>query len=272
MSEHIPAGLTNQPDHAVSSGGGGRQAAPMVLNRRVAGWCGVLAGVGLLVEGALWTASRWTPEVFADPTATITFFVSGGTTLRWAVLTGFVNLAFYVVFVGGLADRLRAATPTFAALSLLFGMIGAGIHSLVPFTHWYGVPAFLDAASVNRSAAEDAWIAVATVGHEAAGGAGSLFLGLSLLTGGLAIVVGRALPRALGWVGIVAGVSTLLTVFAPATPLSGLARAAFVPALFLAILFRIWGGAALSRPDDLDLAAEAPWWTTSDTGPPALRP
>lgn len=223
-------------------------ASGPALDRRVVGWAGVLAGVGLLVEAALWTASGWTPETFADPAAALAFLAEGGTTLRWAVLAGFVNLAFFVVFLAGLAARLQTRAPTTAAATLWLGMLGAGIHLLVPFAHWYGVPAFVEAAALDPEAAQAAWTGFVVVGHEAAGGAGSLFMGLSMLAAGWAVVTTRALPLPLGWLGLLAGAATVLTVFAPDTPISAAAGAAFLPALLLAIVFRIWAGIALTRP------------------------
>lgn len=52
---------------------------------------------------------------------------------------------------------------------------------------------------------------------------------------------------ALGWVALIGGTATVLTVFAPDTPLSGVAGAAYLPSLLLAITFRIWAGIALTR-------------------------
>lgn len=213
---------------------------------RTAGYSGVIAGLGLAVEGALWTSSGWTPDTFADPATALEFLADGGTILRWAVLTGFVNLVFFVVFVAGLAARLEATTPTAATATLWFGMIGAATHVIVPFSHWYGVPAFLDAVDRDPEAARSAWTAFVTVGHEAAGGAGSLFMGLSMLVAGWAMAAHRALPALLGWLGLLTGTLTVLTVFAPDTPVSALAGAAFMPALLLAIAFRVWAGIALA--------------------------
>lgn len=73
-------------------------------------------------------------------------------------------------------------------------------------------------------------------------------MGLSMLAAGCAIAVRRALPVLLGWLAVAAGTATVLTVFAPDTPISAAAGAAFLPALLLAIVFRIWAGLALTRP------------------------
>ncbi|MEO3795121.1 DUF4386 family protein [Nonomuraea sp. B10E15] len=219
----------------------------MTPDRRIAGWSGVLAGAGLAVEAALWTASGWSPATFADPAAALEFLRAEGGVLRLAMLSGFVNLVFLVVFVAGLAARLKDGTPTLASATLWFGMIGIITHVLVPLNHWYGVPAFLAAATREPEAAQTAWTAYAVVGHDAPSGAGSLFLGLSMVTAGWAAIAGRALPASLGWLGLVTGCATVLTVFAPDTVLSGVAGAVAMPSLLLAVVFRVWGGIALIR-------------------------
>jgi len=218
-------------------------------NPKVAGWCGIFAGVGLAVESILWVASGWNPTTFADPAAAMQFLSEGGTTLRWAVAAGFVNLVLLVLLVAGLAARLRALTPTLATATLWFGIIGISTHLLVPLSHWYGVPAFLDAAARDPQAARNAWTAFNIVGHEAAGGAGSLFMGLSMLTAGWAMIAHRSMSVLLGWLGVVTGAATVLTLFAPDTVLSGLAGVLFMPALLLAVVFRIWAGIALTTSD-----------------------
>jgi hypothetical protein len=220
------------------------------LNPRLTGWSGVLAGIGLLVEWVLWTASGWKPDTFDDPATALAFLDEEGTTLRWAVLSGFTNLVFLVIFLAGLAANLRARTPTLAAATLLFGMIGSATHVLVPMAHWYGVPAFLDAMERDRQAAEIAWSAFVTVAHDTAGGAGSLFLGLAMLTAGCAIIARQALAVLVGWLGLLAGLATVVTVFHPDTPLTAVAGAMYLPSLILAILFRIAAGLALIRWTD----------------------
>jgi hypothetical protein len=230
----VPAPATSQ---AVTTG-----ASP-----RAAGWCGIVAGVGLAIESALWTASGWDADTFDDPAAALRFLADDGTVLRWAVFAGFVNLVFLVVFTSGLAGRLRAKTATLASATLWFGMIGITTHVLVPMAHWFGVPAFLQAAERDPHAAEAAWTAFVTVGHDAAGGAGALFLGLSMLAVGWAAISAEDLSVRLGWLALLAGAATVLTLFEPETPLSGPAESLFAPSLTLAILFRIWAGITLIR-------------------------
>jgi hypothetical protein len=216
------------------------------INKKAAGWAGIVAGVGLLVEAALWTASGWTPATFTNPSTALRFLQDSGDTLRLAVFAGFVNLVFAVVFIAGLADRLRQNTPTRAAATLWFGMIGIGAHVLVPLAYWFGTPAFL---SADQAAALGSWTGFAAV-VAAVGGAGSLFAGLAMLVAGWATITHRALPVLLGWVAMLAGATAVLTVFAPDTPLSSLAGVVYMPSLLLAIAFRIWGGVALTRAHD----------------------
>jgi hypothetical protein len=218
------------------------------MNTKAAGVAGIVAGIGLMIEATLWITSGWTPATFSDPSSAVRFLQGSGDILRWAVLAGFANLVFLVLFVAGLAHRLHSRMPTLAAATLWFGMIGAGAHVLVPLAYWYGTPAFL---SADPAAAQGSWTGFAAI-VGAAGGAGSLFLGLSMVVAGWA-AIHRALPGApvaFGWFAVLAGAATVIAVFAPDTPLSGLASVVFMPSLFLAIAFRIWGGFALTQTFD----------------------
>jgi hypothetical protein len=222
--------------------------ADMDLRPRIAGVSGVLAGLGLALELGLFLASGWTPGVFADPPAALTYLQVGGAILRAAVFAGAINLAFTVLLVAGLAARLRTASPTGAAATLYFGLVGCAGHGLVPLGLWLGVPIFVALAQRDVQVASGAWGGFA-VFLEAAGGLGYLFMGLSMMAAAWAAVSARALPTLLGWVGLVGGGATVLNVLARATPLDGLAGAAFLPALLLTILFRCWSGVALWRSE-----------------------
>jgi hypothetical protein len=81
-------------------------------------------------------------------------------------------------------------------------------------------------------------------------------LGLSMAAAGWAAITHSALlaapaaPAALGWVVLLGGTATVLTVFAPDPPLSGLAGAVYLPSLLLAIAFRTWAGIAVTQTHD----------------------
>lgn len=218
----------------------------MFPTQRAAGIAGVLAGVGLLVEGAFWTISGWTPQTWDVPSTALDFLAESGTMLRVGVFVGALNLVFAVLLIAGLADRLRHAAPTAAAGSLYFGIIGVAAHGLVPIGLWLGVPMFLNLAAHDESSAEGSWGAFA-VFIAAAGGLGSLFAGLSTLAVGWAGLTKKVLPALLSWLAVIVGVATALTVLAAHTPLAALAGAAYLPSLVLAIVFRIWAGVHLLR-------------------------
>ena len=216
----------------------------MKLNPRIVGAAGILAGVGLAVEGVLFMTSGWTAQTFGDAQLALAFLKDSGTQLRAAAFAGSINLVLAAVFIVGLADRLQASAPTRAATTLYLGVIGIAGESLIPLGLWLGAPTFVELASHDPQAAASAWSGYA-VSQAAAGAVGSLFLGLSTLAAGWAIVARKAMPVLLGWVGVVMGAASAMTVLAAETPLAVLATAAYLPSLTLAIIFRIWAGIQL---------------------------
>jgi hypothetical protein len=63
----------------------------------------------------------------------------------------------------------------------------------------------------------------------------------------LAIISQREWPVLLGWLGVLTGASSAVTVLAAETPLTVLAAGAYLPSLTLAIVSRIWAGIGLWR-------------------------
>ena len=160
-----------------------------------------------------------------------------------------MNLAFLVLLTAGLAARLRLRTPTLAMATLWFGMIGIATHLIVPFSHSYGVPALLDVAARKSRGSRSGVDGVRRRRRSRGCGWSRDALPRPVdADGGVGLVAGRELSRFLGWVAIIGGIASVLTLFAPDTPLTGLAGAMFVPALSLAIVFRIWAGLGLMRP------------------------
>jgi len=211
-----------------------------------AGIAGILTGVALVGEFIFFMISGFTPEVSNNPAAALTFLRDSGVYLRIAVLLGATGIAFRIIYVAGLAARLHANTPTRAVATLYFGILGSFGHGLVALSLYVGIPMFVALAARDPGAAANAWGAfnVITSGFD---GIGNFLLGLVLLTAGWAIISRRALPVGAGWVGVLAGIATVIRVFATGTPLAALAFAAFFPSLLLAIIFDIWAGIALWR-------------------------
>jgi hypothetical protein len=221
-------------------------AKRLALSSRVAGIAGIAAGIGLALELALFVASGWSPEAFAVPQTAITYLGTGGDTLRAAVFAGLWNLVFATIFFLGMAARLATPAPFRAAAMLCFALLGIGAHALVPVSLWLGVPAVLHTASQSPEAAAAAWSGFSLF-LAGAGALGSFFMGLALLAAGGAMLTTRALAPAAGAVAVLGGLAALLSVTALGTPLDALAGAAFMPAIFFAIVFRTWTGIALCK-------------------------
>ncbi|HEX6537022.1 MAG TPA: DUF4386 family protein [Gemmatimonadaceae bacterium] len=213
---------------------------------RAAGTAGMLAGAGLAIEFALFTASGWTPATFSQPERALAFLQTGGTLLRAAGLVGFLNLGLAVLWVVGLAAKLADGARTRATATLYFALVGMAGHALVPVGLWLTVPAFLRLAAHDQAVAAGGWSGFAAL-LSAAGGVGYLFDGFALLAAGWALLGRRRWPALLGWVGVVGGGASALTVLADETALDALAAACFLPALLLTITFRFWSGYLLRR-------------------------
>ncbi len=154
-----------------------------------------------------------------------------------------------MVYVAGLSAKLSEKTPTHAAGTLYFGVIGGVGHGLVALSYYVGFPLFLALAASNQPAAVGSWGAFSAItsGFQ---GFGNFLLGLMLLVAGWAMVSKRDLPAGAGVVGIMAGLATLVGVFTTGTPLVMLGFAVFLPTFILAIAFDIWVGIALLTSDE----------------------
>jgi hypothetical protein len=205
---------------------------------QAAGIAGVLAGLGLIGEFVLFTVSGSQPTTLQHASTALPFLQDHGTTIRAAALLGAANAALAVIFLAGLAARLHVKAPTLAVATLYFGIIGTAGDALVAISLWLGTPSFTQIAANDHTAASPAWEAFAVVTNTFSG-FGNLFLGLSLLAAGWAIVSTKALPATAGWIALIAGAATLARTL-------GL-DAAFFVSLILAIVFRIWTGIHLWR-------------------------
>jgi hypothetical protein len=130
-----------------------------------------------------------------------------------------VYLATYVLFgiaVGVLAlsvhDRLRADDPVTVRVATLIGLLWsfALVASGMVFT--YGMTAIEALAASERAAS---WQAIEPIALALGGAGGELLGGLWVLLISLVVVRGAALPKALGWLGVVIGVVGLTSVVPP---------------------------------------------------------
>jgi Domain of unknown function (DUF4386) len=214
-----------------------------LLSTRAAGLAGILAGVALACEFLFFTLSGFSQSTFSDPATALTFLRDHGGLVRTAVVFGASGVVVTLVFLAGLADRLKVRTPTLAAVTLIFGIVGNVGDGLVALSFWTGIPAYQALAGHDLASAQNSWGAFAalTGGYQ---GFGNLFLGLSALAAGWAIVSHRQFPTALGAVGLVAGVAALVSVFGAGT---SLAFVGFAAGILFVIVFRVWAGVELLR-------------------------
>jgi len=226
------------PVPAISSRSGG-----LVLSTRAVGLAGILAGVGLAGEFLFFSLSGFSQTSFSDPATAMTFLRDHGALVRTAVLFGAAGIVVTLIFRAGLADRLKARTPTLAAATLLFGIVGNVGDGLVALSFWTGIPAYVTLAGHDLASAQNSWSAFAalTGGYQ---GFGNLFLGLSALAAGWASVDRRQLPVALGAIGLVAGAAAIVSVLGVNSPLGFFG---YATAILLVIVFRVWAGIELLR-------------------------
>ncbi len=212
---------------------------------KVAGFAGAATGTALLLEFVFFMASGFTPSAASDPMQAIALIQSREVLLRIATFFGFSGAIASVLFIAGLAGNLQAKAPSRAAAVLYFGVLGSIGHDLVALSYYLGFPALTALAAVNLPEAINSWGGVLAI-TDGFQGLGNLLLGLMLFLAGLAIVDKGAFPKGLGWIGMVGGIAALLSVITTSTPLSGLAYAAYIPSIVLAIVFDIWAGVRLT--------------------------
>jgi hypothetical protein len=231
--------------------------------QRSAGIAGVLAGIALTAEFALFLVSGFAPQTFSDAAQALPFLQDHGAYLRAAAVLGAVGVALTTLLLVGLAARLQARAPMRSAATLYLGLLGNVGDGLVAFSFWLGIPVFVALAARDQAAAMNSWGAFIALTN-GFGGLGNFLLGSSLLAAGWAILARRALPAGLGWIGIIAGVATVTRVFAANTPLDALAGAAFFLSLVLTIAFRLWAGVALWRQGAVGVSAPSTGRSTTE--------
>ena len=208
--------------------------------QRNGGTAGIVAAFLLAVGFILFMTSGLDPDALGDPAKALPFI--GQQSGRWvAANLGFLlGSAVSLLFVAGLVARLREKAPTRAATVLYLAVIGLAGYALSSMLYWHGGTRLAAEVARDQVAANHAWVAVYTVGRglEALGNG---FVGAASAIAGWAIVETAALPSGVGWLGIVAGVITLLQVFAPA------AEVLFLGSIVLTIIWLAWTGSALRK-------------------------
>jgi hypothetical protein len=177
-------------------------------------------------------------ETFADPATALPYVAQEAGRMRAIAVCAMITVALAVLFVAGLAAKLRDQAPTRATGVLYFGILGVAGHGLGALVFWAGVPTLTARAAMDQVAASHAWVAINAL-TTALDGFGNLFVGLSTLLAGWAITSGAGLSPILGWYGVVAGVVTALATFAAGVPV------VMMGSFILPIVWLLWAGNAL---------------------------
>jgi len=215
-----------------------------MVDRGIAGWCGILSGIGLTAEAALFMGSGWTVDAFATLDGAAAAMADGGHLLRWAVVFGVFNLALLTVFLAGLAAHLGAASQSLRSAILHVGLVGIAIHAIVPIGFYQAVPMLQLLA--EDPAGEAVWAGWKFL-LDTTQGAGLFFMGLSMLAAGIGWMNRRTRSPFLAALAILAGGAGVAAVLGQATSLNPIIGLLGMAGLLLSILFRVLGGLHLLR-------------------------
>ena len=155
-----------------------------------------------------------------------------GTYVIFGIVLGVLALALH--------DRLRAAAPSTARVATAVGLLWSFVLVASGMLYTYGMTTIVALAKTDVAQAETAWQAIEPVAMGLGGAGGEILGGLWVLLLSLITLRSGALPKALGWLGLVIGVAGLGSVVPP------LHDVAYVFGL-LQIVWFVWVGVALLK-------------------------
>ena len=198
-----------------------------------------LVGITLLL-GFLAPAGYGTPG--ADPGQIVAFLVENQAVMySWHLIIYVINSVVLVVLALALFQRLQARAPALAQIATAFGLIWAALVLGSGMLANVGLAAVVDLYGRDPNAAATLWLTLSTV-ENGLGGGNEIAGGLWILLLSWAGHRSAALPRLLNYLGLLIGLSGLLTVI-PALALFG---AVFGLGF---IVWFIWVGLVLLRGD-----------------------
>jgi len=215
-----------------------------MVDRGIAAWCGILSGIGLTAEAALFMGSGWSADAFATLDGAAGAMAEGGHLLRWAVVFGVFNLALLTVFLAGLAEHLGSTSRSLRSAILHVGLVGIAIHAIVPIGFYYAVPAL--PALAEDPAGEAVWAGWKFM-LDVTQGTGIFFMGLSTLAAGIGWMNRDTRSPFLAALALLAGGAGVAAVLGHATPLDPIVGLVGMAGLLLSILFRVLGGIHMLR-------------------------
>ena len=147
-----------------------------------------------------------------DPGQTVAFLADNGAILYlWNLIIYVLFGVFLVVLVLALYERLKAGSPAMAQTAFAFGLIWAGLVIASGMVFNIGLGTVVDLYSEDPAQAAAVWLAIASV-QDGLGGGNEVVGGLWVLLVSWAALRAGGLPSALNYLGMVIGVSGLLTI------------------------------------------------------------
>lgn len=177
-----------------------------------------------------------------DPGQSVAFLAENEVTLYvWNLIIYVVFGIALVILALALYERLQAGSPAMARTATAFGLIWAGLVIASGMVANIGLGAVVDLSDSDPAQAASVWLALRSV-ETGLGGGNEIAGGLWVLLASWAAVQAGALTRPLSYLGMLIGVSGLLTV----VPVLELFGAVFGLGL---IVWFIWVGIVMMRSD-----------------------
>lgn len=167
-----------------------------------------------------------------------------------------VTYVFYGIALGVLAfalyDRLQARAPATMRVATAIGLLWSVALVTSGMVFNYGMTTVVDLARTDPAQAQLAWRAIEPVAQALGGAGGEILGGLWILLVSMVALRSGALPKLLGWFGVVIGAAGLASVAPP------LHDAAIAFGMML-IAWLVWAGVALvatkaTEPDGISRA------------------
>jgi hypothetical protein len=183
-----------------------------------------------------------------DPAARAALLVGNQASMRVMYLITYVIFGIVLAILAlALRARMKDAAPTLTQTATTVGLIWAVMLIASGMIFNAGITAVVGLHGSNPVQAVSVWQAIEPVSDGLGGSDGELLGGLWVLLVSVAALRTRALPKALGWLGVVVGVAGVLSL----VPV--LASAGYVFGL-LQIVWFVWLGVVMVRTTSMPVA------------------
>lgn len=184
------------------------------LRRQQIGGVAALSAAATFVFGFALFATLLSDYTTGDPTAgeSVAFLADNEAALYvWNLVIFIVFGVVLVPLVLALHERVRSGAPFLARAALAFGLIWAGLVIAAGMIANIGLATVTDLYDTSPVQAESVWSALDAV-QNGLGGGNEVVGALWVLLVSRAAMTTDTLPRALSWLGVVAGAAGIVTV------------------------------------------------------------